>query len=116
MRNKIRKEIRINKKAGIKIEEHDINSFVDVIPKLYSNLYIKYNGKPSPLTSMFFKTLDLYSRNKILVFVAKKTNKIVGFSLFVKHQDIWDCYIVGFDYKSLGKDYTYFNVVFLRSD
>ncbi|UCB60944.1 MAG: GNAT family N-acetyltransferase [Candidatus Bathyarchaeota archaeon] len=112
VRRKIRKEIRTNRKAGIRIEELKIDSLVNTIPKLYDNLYMKYNRKPSPLTSAFFATLAHYSPNRTRVFAAKKNDRVVGFSLFLEHQHVWDCYIVGFDYKNLGNNYTYFNLVF----
>jgi len=43
----------------------------------------------------------------------KKNNEIVGFSLAIRHNEVLDSWIVGFDYGALTKtDFAYFNLCY----
>ena len=47
------------------------------------------------------------------MFIAKKNNEVVGFSLALRHNDVLDSWIVGFDYDALTKtDFAYFNLCY----
>jgi len=100
---------------GITIERiQDFGPISRELSALYSNLFIKYNKwKACPLSSRFFNGLNNCARDKTNLFVAKKDDDIVGFSLSLRHSDILDVYVSGFDYGRQAKtDFTYFNLVY----
>lgn len=81
---------------------------------LVANLSSKYIGtrQESRLTSLFIM-LNKYAPDKTKLFIAKKDNKIVGFSMALRHNDVLDMWIVGFDYEIQAKtDFTYFNLCY----
>jgi len=112
IRKRIRREIKKNREFGVIIEQNDdFHSLSPILSDLYSNLFLKYKGKKSPLHPLFFEKLNEYAKSNARVFTAKKNGKIIGFSLCLRHKKTLDSYIVGFDYNYLTRtDYTYFNV------
>ncbi len=114
IRSLIRRQIKKNRESGITIEQiNDFYSLSQTLAELHSNLYFKYRAKASLLHPLFFEKLSEYAKNNVRLFIAKKKDKIIGFSLDFVRDKIWDGYICGFDYNSLTKtDFTYFNISF----
>jgi len=55
----------------------------------------------------------LLKRRKTKLFIAKKNNEVVGFSLLLRHADVLDCWCCGFKYDFQSKtDFTYFNLCY----
>jgi predicted N-acyltransferase len=115
MRRSVRREMRKCVEHGISIERiQDFGHISRELSALYSSLFTKYNkGKICPLNSRFFNGLNTCARDKTNLFIARKDNDIVGFSLSLLHNDILDVYVSGFDYGRQAKtDFTYFNLVY----
>ncbi len=114
IRSLIRRQIKKNRESGITIEQiNDFYSLSQTLAELHSNLYFKYRAKASLLHPLFFEKLSEYAKNNVRLFIAKKKDKIIGFSLYLMYNKIWHFYIAGFDYNYITKnDYTYFNIAF----
>jgi predicted N-acyltransferase len=115
MRRSVRREMRKCVEHGISIERiQDFGHISRELSALYSNLFTKYNkGKVCPLGSRFFNGLNTCARDKTSLFIARKDDDIVGFSLSLRNNDILDVYVSGFDYDRQAKtDFTYFNLVY----
>ena len=115
IRTTVKREIRKCRESGVLItEEHDFGDLAVTLARLHSNLFSKYNkGIGSPRGVSFFKGLYDYAKDKTRVFVAKKNNKIIGFSLSLQQKATLDVHLCGFDYDTQANtDFTYFNVVY----
>ncbi len=114
VKKNIRREISNHKESGIVIEqEKDFGAISHILSEFHSNLFCKYNNRISVFNTLFYETLNEYMKDKVLLFIARKNNDIVGFSLILKHAKIFDLFIVGFNYENLTKtDFTYFNIVY----
>jgi hypothetical protein len=113
-RKKIRREIRKCAENGVTIEEPDFKDLPAYFSELTSNIALKYNktARPSYYSSLFSK-LNEHAKDKIKVFVAKKENDVVGFSLFLRQGDILNACSTGFEYDALAKtDFTYYNLCY----
>lgn len=112
----IKREIRKFKENGIIIEEAELNGLATKLSDLYENLNYKYhkdNYKGRLFDSQFFETLNKYAKEQTKLFIAKKDNRIIGFSLVMQKGEILDVPLVGFDYESQGKtDFAYFNLAY----
>jgi predicted N-acyltransferase len=112
--NEIKRQIRKFEDTQIVITQKDFGAFAEKFSELSANLASKYcrTKQDSVLTSLFVM-LNKYTQDKIKFFIAKKNNNIVGFSMFLRHNDVLDAWIVGFDYQFLTKtDFTYFNLCY----
>ena len=77
------------------------------------NLSLKYNKWAQRLEPFFFECLSDYAKANTIVFVAKKKDVVVGFSLFIRQGETLDAFIGGFNYELQSKtDFTYFNLVY----
>ena len=115
IRTTVRREIKKCRESGVSIaEEPDFGDFAETLANLHSSLFSKYNkGVESPRNASFFKGLSEYAKDKTRVFVAKRDDRIVGFSLSLQQKDTLDVHLCGFDYDAqLNTDFTYFNVVY----
>jgi predicted N-acyltransferase len=80
---------------------------------LHSNLFRKHNnGRLSPFHPSFFEDLNFFAKENAIVFVARKNGEVIGFSLGLRKNGFFDSFMVGFDYKSEGVEYVYFNLAF----
>jgi predicted N-acyltransferase len=114
-RKDAKREIRKFSSSGVTIsEENEFGNLSTEISNLYSKLHAKHNnGAATPYNPLFFKSLSQYAKEKARVFVAKKSNKILGFVLFLQQANVLDAYICGFDYEAFTKtDFWYFNLVY----
>jgi predicted N-acyltransferase len=115
IRTTVRREIKKCKESGVTIaEEQDFGDLAVTLARLHSSLFSKYNkGIESPRNASFFRGLSEYAKGKTRVFVAKRNDKIIGFSLSLQQKDTLDVHLCGFDYDTqVGTDFTYFNVVY----
>jgi len=114
VRNNVTREIRKCKENGITIEESELENLTDKLPILYANLHLKYNkDKNSIFDSEFFSALNMYAKEKIKLFIAKKNGEVAGFSLTLRQGDVLDVFMVGFDYDAQTKtDFSYFNLAY----
>ncbi|HVP92720.1 MAG TPA: GNAT family N-acetyltransferase [Acidobacteriota bacterium] len=115
IRTTVRREIKKCKESGVTIaEEPSFGNLATTLTRLHSCLFSKYNkGLESPRGASFFEGLSEYAKDKTRVFVAKRNNKIVGFSLSLQQKDTLDVHLCGFDYDTQAStDFVYFNVVY----
>jgi hypothetical protein len=111
----VKREIKKCEEAGILIEEEkNFENDAVTLSNLSANTFSKYNkDRESPVDSSYFTALSKYAKDDARVFVAKKNERIIGFSLCFRKKDIIDVSMVGFDYDSLTKtDFAYFNVTY----
>jgi predicted N-acyltransferase len=110
----IRREIRKCAENGVTIEKRELKDLTAKLSELLSNHILKYakNAK-NIFDPVFFSKLNEYARDKIKVFIAKKNNEVVGFSLFTQHEETLDAWMCGFDYNALtNTDFAYFNLAY----
>ena len=74
------------------------------------NTILTSNNK---LPTSFFITLWKYAKDKIRLFVARKNDEVIGFSLLLQHKDVLDVYMYGADYSAQTNTFfTYFNLAY----
>jgi len=113
-RTNIRRELKKNRSHEIIIEqENDFHKLSGILSDLYSNLFMKYRGRRSPLHPLFFTAIGEHAKCITRLFIARKNGSVIGFTLCLLHKGVLDVYLAGFDYERLTKtDFTYFNTVF----
>ncbi len=113
-RHHIRAKIKNCRENGITIEEQEFSSFsATKLTELLQNLNLKYNKDARTSGADFFEKINKYAGQKITLFLAKKNNDVVGFSLLFRQGDFADSWMCGFNYAALTKtDYAYFNLVY----
>jgi predicted N-acyltransferase len=113
-RKNIRREIRKCAENEVTIEKRELKDLSAKLSELLANHILKYakNAK-NIFDPVFFSKLDEYARDKIKVFIAKKNNEVVGFSLLTQHKKTLDAWMCGFNYNALTKtDFAYFNLAY----
>ncbi len=114
-RQNIRRELKKSDENGVKIKIiSEFGQLSSVLSNLYSNLYMKYNGRQSHYyDASFFESLNRHAGDKTVLFVATKNDKIVGFALCMQQKSHLEGFKSGFDYASCSKnDYVYFNLLY----
>ncbi len=113
-RENIRREIKKFKENGVTIEEQELEDHSENIAELTSNLISKYDKNVKPIfNNSFFNTLSGQAKNKTKLFIAKKNNEVIGFSLLLRQGNILDGWLTGFKYEAQSKtDFTYFNLCY----
>lgn len=114
-RKDVRREIKMSKGSDVSIvEEKNFDEFSSTLSNLHSNLFSRYHpGDETPYGPSFFRGLSKYAGDKTRVLIARKEDKIIGFSLSLQHQSTLDVYLVGFDYSSRTcTDFAYFNLAY----
>lgn len=114
-RKNINRKIRAFKGNGIIIEEQDFSqSSHKQLSTLLYNLVLKYNKDATKrISPTYFGIINQYAGTKIKLFIAKKNDKPIGFSLLFRQGTTVDSWMCGFDYEVLSRtDYTYFNLVY----
>ncbi len=115
VRKNVRRELKKSGENSVKIEAiSEFEQLSLVLSNLYSNLYFKYNRRQSPYyDASFFKSLSRHAGDKTLLFLAKKNEKIVGFTLCMQHKETLEGFKCGFDYSACSNnDYVYLNLVY----
>ena len=115
VRKNVRKEIKKCKQSGVTIiEEKNFEDLSAQLSCLHSNLKKKYEkSAENARNATFFKNLSKFAKDKTRVLVARKCDKIIGFSLSLQHNDVLDGHMCGFDYNTQTKtDFTYFNLCY----
>jgi predicted N-acyltransferase len=113
IRNTVKREMRRCREHGVTIEEiTEFKGLAMALSDLSSNLLRKYNTtrvyEPS-----FFESLSDCAKGNAKVFVAKKRDAVVGFSLCLRQGKTLDVFHCGFNYKLQEKsDFTYFNLCY----
>jgi predicted N-acyltransferase len=111
---KVRREMREFERQHVVEDQAEFGESSDRLSKLASNLVSKYSEsqQESMFASLFLK-LSEHASDKAKLFVAKKNNELVGFSLSLRHNDVLDVWMTGFDYDVQSKtDFAYFNLCF----
>lgn len=113
-RKNLRREIRKCSESGVTIEETEFRDLsTSALSALSSNLTLKYNKNANISYSSFFSKLSEHTKDKTKVFIAKKNDAIVGFSLNLRQGEIMENCFAGFKYDVLtNTDFTYFNVCY----
>jgi predicted N-acyltransferase len=112
LRKNIRREIRKCAENSVAIEELEFVDLPAYVSELTSNLNLKYTNKVTSYSSLLSK-LSEHAKDKTKVFIAKKNNEVVGFSLNLRQGDILDTCFTGFKYDILtNTDFIYFNVCY----
>ncbi len=117
MRKKIRREIKKCAENGVIINEEKITpNIADELSQLDANVFSKHNLTSNyKLGASFFLTLQKYAKENVKLFIARKNNKVIGFSLSLQHKDVLDVYMYGSDYESQNNTFfTYFNLVYYK--
>jgi predicted N-acyltransferase len=112
-RRTVRHEIKKCLENGVTIKEESISeNIAEKLSDLGANVSSKYNAtEQTRLDPSFFKILQKYATDKAKLFVARKNDKIVGFSLGLKHKGVLDMYMYGCDYSSqTNTSFIYFNL------
>jgi predicted N-acyltransferase len=115
IRKNVRRELKKSEQNGVKIEVlSEFGHLSSILPGLYSNLYFKYNHRrPFYYDVSFFDSLSRHAEDKVRLFVAKKNEKIVGFTLCMQQKGNLEGFKCGFDYSACSKnDYVYFNLTY----
>ena len=119
-RKNIKRELRQCSMNGVEISVvSDFGELSQVLSDLYLNLYCKYYSPDSPYfqypyyDASFFSSLSRYGADKVVLFVASKNGKVVGFTLCMREKEVLEGFKCGFDYSACAKnDYAYFNLLF----
>ncbi len=113
-RHNVRREIKNCVANGIKIEQvHDFSHYSGIFSDLSYNLSLKYNKWAPKLEPSFYKFLSSTALENTVVFLAKKGEEVVGFSIFIRKAKTLDAFLGGFNYDLRSKDdFTYFNLVY----
>lgn len=112
-RRTVRHEIKTCLENGVTIREESITENIsEKLSDLGANVSSKYNpNEQTRLDPSFFKVLQKYAADKIKLFVARKNDKVVGFSLGLQHKGVLDMYMYGCDYASqTNTTFIYFNL------
>lgn len=115
VRKNVRREIKKCKDSGVIIEKASLaDDNATLLSNLYSNLHSKYRpDEENPFAPSFFKNLARYAEDKTKLFIAKKNGRIIGFSLSLRHRDIMDVCMYGFEPNTQTRtDFTYFNLAY----
>jgi predicted N-acyltransferase len=113
-REHVRREIRKCRESGVIIEESELVDLTAKLSELYTNLSLKYGKQAKKVyDSYFFSMLNMYAGEKTKLFIAKKNGEVIGFSLSLRHRDVLDVMMVGFDYAMrTNTDFSYFNLCY----
>ena len=113
-RKNVKREIKKCRENGVTIEESELDDLETKLSGLYANLSLKYDkGAKLIFDPFFFNMLKTYASDKIKLFVAKKDGNVTGFSLSLRHKDILDVMMVGFNYENqTSTDFSYFNLCY----
>jgi predicted N-acyltransferase len=115
-RKTARREIRKSEENGITIESlTEFKGLSTMLSQLSSNLLSKYHKQTTNYySSSFYERLnDCFAKGNARVFIARKQNQILGFSLFLRHGETADGVRCGFNYELQRKnDFTYFNLAY----
>jgi predicted N-acyltransferase len=115
MRKKIRREIKKCSDNGVTIKEELITeNIAGKLSELEAIVSSKYNPTSNnKYPTLFFMTLQKYVKDKIRLFVARKNDEVIGFSLSLQHKDVLDVYMYGSDYEAQTNTFfTYFNLAY----
>jgi predicted N-acyltransferase len=113
-RQKVKHEIRKCNENGINIEKlSEFKDLATTLSDLSLNLFTKYNNRKRIFTHAFYQYLSDYAKANTIVFVAKKKDNIVGFSICLRKGETLDVFHCGFNYELQNKtDFTYFNLCY----
>ena len=113
-RKNVKREIRLCVENGVSIEASEVEDLTIKLSKLFTNHALKYDKNAKKFFDPgFFATLNMYAKEEIKLFIAKKNSEVVGFSLLLQQGDILDMFMVGFDYGvQTSSDFSYFNLCF----
>jgi predicted N-acyltransferase len=116
VRKSVKREIRNLDKNEITIESlSEFRDLSKILSRLSLNLLSKYHTKISNYYSpSFYESLnDCFSKGNAKVFIARRQNEILGFSLVLRQRKIADVVRCGFDYELQKKnDFTYYNLAY----
>ncbi|MCM3185916.1 peptidoglycan biosynthesis/recognition protein [Bacillus sp. AG236] len=113
-RANLRRERSMFNKASIEVEiKKGVNALSNELIELQLSLSEKYGIKNKPIqVKKKFEAIKQYLDEHIVVFIAKKQDEVIGFSLFFEYNDILYSYIAGFDYEKItSEEFCYFNLV-----
>jgi predicted N-acyltransferase len=117
MRLNIRREIKKLSDNGVTIEEEPLSeNIAGKLSDLQANLSTKYDpARRNRLDPSFFMLLHKFAGAKLRLFVARKNEEIIGFSLSLQHKQVLDVYMCGFDYAAQTKtSFIYFNLCYYK--
>ena len=109
-----KREIRSCMENGIVIEDvTDFEKISKTLSDLSFQLLLKYNKWAPRLEPFFYESLSNWAKDNTKIWIAKKKDVIVGFTLFIRKEKTLDFFLVGFDYAAQEKtDFTYFNLAY----
>jgi len=109
----IRRNIRKFEREGCTlIRVNTLEGISDKIHELYYAVRMKYNNSPFGLDDIFFKTVEIMMQGEMRFIIAKKREKIIGFTLISKKKNIMAGRFVGIDYQIAKDTAVYFNLFY----
>lgn len=113
-RHNVRREIRDFVDNGVVVEETtDFKQLSNTLSDLSLKLSRKYNKWSQRTEPYFYECLSDYAKANTIAFIARKNSVVIGFSLFIRKDDMMDCFMGGFDYSNQEKsDFLYFNLAY----
>lgn len=110
----VKKCFNVMEKENIRVEiVYDYKSYVPRLTKLYLQCYENAKEyKREKLNESFFYKTNEYLKEKTVVVLLKKDNKIIGFAFFLLDDTIARLLYIGMDYKTKDKYFTYFNIFY----
>jgi predicted N-acyltransferase len=111
----IKSDMTKGEKDGVAIEcEEEISAGLSSeLKKMVDCVYSKYNfGRGCNIHEDFFSTVKKNLRERIIICVARKEGKPIGFSLFLAGSDRWCACFVGHHAELTRNNGAYFNVLY----
>ena len=114
VRSNVTREIRKCVEQGVDIQESELEDHAEELSELYTNLSLKYYKNAKQIFDhYFFNMLNTYTKDRIKLFLAKKNDEVLGFSLSFRYGEVLDVMMTGFNYaKRTNKDFSYFNLCY----
>ncbi|MGD2129435.1 MAG: peptidogalycan biosysnthesis protein [Lysobacterales bacterium] len=114
-KRKLVREINKNRKEGVEISQLDpVDTCKGRLHELLDENYMKYNGKPLPVSNNFVSLCKNYLGSEATVYVAEKKGEIVGTIIMFHRNAVAYVTDVGVDHRATGNDFTYFNLAYYR--
>ena len=112
-RQSIRAEIRSFAQRGLRIDVGGAEALDDSLAPLHAQWRSKYGRAVAPADLVRqYALARRHLADSIQVFLARRGDRTVAFSLFYEHAGVLYSRALGFDYAETARDFTYFNLLF----
>ncbi len=113
MPQNVRREINVNRRAGVSIERiQDVKPHQAALYDLANKHWFRHNQMPFPYRPDFFTRARENLGSDAVVYGAFKASALIGFMLLLKGAHTGHALEVGIDHDASMKEATYFNLVY----